>query len=905
MSSTIAPLLHQGQPEGEDSDCTVVVRSAADCWALAHGQISPQQAFAQGHLSLRGSLSALMQVRPFLAEMRQKLPVPELPGVPWLPDSASNSCMACDAVFTMMRRRHHCRSCGQLFCDRCSPYRSGLDARQCDKCRATGLQSRSLREDVSASVRLLEQRLEEVEAAAAQREAEELLGTANAFLCLLAAASGLLLAAGGWRQTLAANAILVVVTRMCFFRQLRALWLCVLVLWKYMQSTWEAKRLCEEDAKRFLSARYRVLAFLGARGLRQLGGVWPKVGQYMSTQGDKWPDEVLAELRKLRDAMPAAPFHTTKRTIEEDLGKSVEELFQHFEEQPIASASIGQVHKATLRDGRLVAVKVQHRHAARQIPIDVAYMRLLARFAWVLTLGEVDLMPVVTEWLGAVLEELDFQNEAKNQIRGRTELLEANVDMVVPEVFLSLCGRRVLVMEFVEGHQVAAGDASLTPDERLEVMTSLVKAYAHGLFVSGHFNGDPHAGNLLVTRRHGKAKCVLLDWGLTKQLSDQRRLAACKLIVSVGMKDTNGIVEAFREMGMNFSANADPEPELLLAILRQISLIENKQESRRMQAKFGETTQKAMSHKMELHTKVDSYTGDFFFIFRVASLIKGLATVLDIKAQCLEIFISVSRGVLAGRRPQRQQSLAPSGQRIWRVAAEALQRGAVGIALNAPAKTFLWSKYSGPLTVGDILRGTKLICKAPPQATSRMLADLPALMKWLESAPAADGTAPAWWPSAEREAACAWLLKGGRQSPSSVMKDLFSEVRRPMFRACMSPIQISKPIMSVESAEVEAAQDSLVASLGADEMRAMHLTDVCLANHPALRDSERSFGQAASAASAAAAALHVKDELWDKATLSNQLSCAKRSRQGELAVVFLTCADADLALQLAELALET
>ncbi|CAK9006832.1 unnamed protein product [Durusdinium trenchii] len=877
------------QPEGEDSDCTVVVRSAADCWALAHGQISPQQAFAQGHLSLRGSLSALMQVRPFLAEMRQKLPVPELPGVPWLPDSASNSCMACDAVFTMMRRRHHCRSCGQLFCDRCSPYRSGLDARQCDKCRATGLQSRSLREDVSASVRLLEQRLEEVEAAAAQREAEELLGTANAFLCLLAAASGLLLAAGGWRQTLAANAILVVVTRMCFFRQLRALWLCVLVLWKYMQSTWEAKRLCEEDAKRFLSARYRVLAFLGARGLRQLGGVWPKVGQYMSTQGDKWPDEVLAELRKLRDAMPAAPFHTTKRTIEEDLGKSVEELFQHFEEQPIASASIGQVHKATLRDGRLVAVKVQHRHAARQIPIDVAYMRLLARFAWVLTLGEVDLMPVVTEWLGAVLEELDFQNEAKNQIRGRTELLEANVDM---------------------------------------------------------------------------AKCVLLDWGLTKQLSDQRRLAACKLIVSVGMKDTNGIVEAFREMGMNFSANADPEPELLLAILRQISLIENKQESRRMQAKFGETTQKAMSHKMELHTKVDSYTGDFFFIFRVASLIKGLATVLDIKAQCLEIFISVSRGVLAGRRPQRQQSLAPSGQRIWRVAAEALQRGAVGIqvakvdangqlqlslslgcvsytswqplhesdpfplgctvlgaplfatavaaelrkrgiALNAPAKTFLWSKYSGPLTVGDILRGTKLICKAPPQATSRMLADLPALMKWLESAPAADGTAPAWWPSAEREAACAWLLKGGRQSPSSVMKDLFSEVRRPMFRACMSPIQISKPIMSVESAEVEAAQDSLVASLGADEMRAMHLTDVCLANHPALRDSERSFGQAASAASAAAAALHVKDELWDKATLSNQLSCAKRSRQGELAVVFLTCADADLALQLAELALET
>lgn len=950
------------QPEGQESDCTVVIRSASDCWALAHGHISPQQAYAQGRLSVRGNLSALMQLRPFVAEMRAKVPVSELPGVAWLPDTASDSCMACDAVFTLMRRRHHCRSCGRLFCDRCSPYRSGIEARQCDQCRAEAV--RPPREDHSSAMRLLEQRLEEVEAAAAQREAEELLGVAWLFLCLSAAAVVLLLAACGSQRSLLAIAAFAVVIRLFMFRQLRALWLCVLVLWKYMQSTWEAKRLCEEDAKRFLSARYRVLAFLGARGLRQLGGVWPKVGQYMSTQGDKWPDEVLAELRKLRDAMPAAPFHTTRKTIQEDLGKSVEELFQHFEEQPIASASIGQVHKATLRDGRLVAVKVQHRHAARQIPVDVAYMRLLARFAYILTLGEVDLMPVVTEWLGAVLEELDFQNEAKNQIRGRTELMEAKLDMVVPEVFPALCGRRVLVMEFVDGHQVGAGDAFLAPEERLQVMTSLVKAYAHGLFVSGHFNGDPHAGNLLVTRRDGKAQCVLLDWGLTKQLSEQRRLAACKLIVAVGMKDTNGIVEAFREMGMNFSLNADPEPDLLLAILRQISLIENKQESRRMQAKFGKTMQKAMSHKMELHTKVDSYTGDFFFIFRVASLIKGLATVLDIKAQFLEIFISVSRGVLAGQRPQLRPFSAPSaGERLWRLATEALQKGAVGIQLvkvdrqgklqlslatgcvaytswqplhesdpfplgctvlgapllaaatakvlkkrgillNAPAEALLWPKYSGPLTVGDVLMGRKAICKAPSRASTRMLADLSALMKWLETAPAADGLAPAWWPAAEREAASAWLLKSGQLLPGDAMKDFFAEVRRPLFKAKMSPVQISKPIMSVESAEVEAAQDTLVASLGADEMRAMHLTDVCLVNHPAMRDSERCFGLSACAASAAVAALHVQDEFWQGAVLTNQLSCVKRNQQGELAVVFLTCADADLAQHLADVALE-
>ncbi|CAE7714049.1 Adck1 [Symbiodinium microadriaticum] len=354
-------------------------------------------------------------------------------------------------------------------------------------------------------------------------------------------------------------------------------------------------------------------------------------------------------------------------------------------------------------------------------------MRLLANLAWLLTLGE------VVEWLGAVLEELDFQNEAKNQSRGRSELQAAGLDIATCHhlPILSWVSMGAFLFEFpekplfpnsdrfgrqlfelgadpndhyatmqskskgkegealvllwrrneVEGHQVTAGDASLSAAERLEVMTSLVRAYAHGLFVSGHFNGDPHAGNLLVTRKNGKAQCVLLDWGLTKELTNQRRLAACKLIVAVGMKDTNGIVEAFREMGMNFSANADPEPELLLTILRHISLIEHKTESRRIEAKFGQTMEKAIYHKMGLHSKVDSYTGDFFFIFRVASLIKGLATVLDIRAQFLEIFIEVSRGVLAGPRPRPAPSLAVHSNaeaRLAREAQRALQSGAVG-----------------------------------------------------------------------------------------------------------------------------------------------------------------------------------------------------------------------------------
>ncbi|CAJ1375457.1 unnamed protein product [Effrenium voratum] len=135
---------------------------------------------------------------------------------------------------------------------------------------------------------------------------------------------------------------------------------------------------------------------------------------------------------------------------------------------------------------------------------------------------------------------------------------------------------------------------------------------------------------------------------------------------------------------------------------------------------------------------------------------------------------------------------------------------------------------------------------------------------------------------------------------SAAMQKLFGEAGRPVYRAALSPVQISKPVLGVESAELEASQDALVASLGTDELRAMHLADVCLANNHALRRSELPHGLAASAAAAAAAAATA--DFW-ATELRNDISCALR-RNGEVAVVFLTCADADLAFELARLLLD-
>eukprot|EP00931_Biecheleriopsis_adriatica_P003534 TRINITY_DN105335_c0_g1_i1.p1 TRINITY_DN105335_c0_g1~~TRINITY_DN105335_c0_g1_i1.p1 ORF type:complete len:1024 (+),score=169.26 TRINITY_DN105335_c0_g1_i1:42-3113(+) len=968
-------LLRRLPGQATNVECTVVLKSVADFWALAEGRMSPQAALARGRLRLEGSLSTLMALRPYATDLRKEIKkCASLFGVTWLPDSASDACMSCDASFTWLRRKHHCRRCGKLFCNNCAPRRSGPSARQCVSCfeaksMAAATQDHE-KEVLTNHVKQLEMRLEDVESSAAAREAEKYLAGATSAVRLASATALLLLSLSSAVETWLICWVLVGLVFVCrglFLRQINAAWITVLILWKLKQSQSEAKRLCGVDAERLLKFRYRLVACLGTHGLRELGGVWPKVGQYISTQGEKWPDEVLAELSKLRDAMPAAHPDVTRRTIEEDLQQPLERVFALFDETPIASASIGQVHKAKLHDGRLVAVKVQHRHAARQIPVDVACMRFLARMVRVLSRGEIDLMPVVTEWLGAVIEELDFQNEAKNQIRGRSELLAAGIDVAVPEVYPQFSGRRVLVMEFIEGRQVASGDA-MQESERLEVMTQLVHAYAHGLFISGHFNGDPHAGNLLVTHRSGRAQCVLLDWGLTKALSDKRRLAACRLMIAVSMKDTSGIVDAFRDMGMNFSVSKDPEPELLLTILRHISLIESKSESRRIDSKFRGMMDKAIDNGIELHSKVDSYTGDFFFIFRVASLIKGLCAVLDVKADFLSIFVQSSRLALAGPKPQPgvtvfpQETLEAELARVFDAAiakgtaigvqiakvtgdgrqilsmcrgtpsytswenlhtsdpfplgspciARALVAAAAELSLRSRGASLaadvsdLWPKFQGPAktTALALLDGAKPWSKPPPRPSVSLLADLHAMIAWLENEPSsAESRFPPWWPPAVHTAACAALLRGAATQPlSEALRELFAIVGKPLFRANMSPIRISKPLMSVESAEVEAAQDALVASIGAEELRNMHLADVCLTNSTAVRSSECPGGFAATAASLAAVAARTWSR-WKQAAEGDDLSCVKRNSRGEVVVVLLTCANAELAQQLATLAL--
>ncbi|OLP84553.1 Ribosomal large subunit pseudouridine synthase B [Symbiodinium microadriaticum] len=150
-----------------------------------------------------------------------------------------------------------------------------------------------------------------------------------------------------------------------------------------------------------------------------------------------------------------------------------------------------------------------------------------------------------------------------------------------------------------------------------------------------------------------------------------------------------------------------------------------------------------------------------------------------------------------------------------------------GISLSAPVASLLWTKFPAPsgTTVGEVLSGAGPWSQAPAAPSARRLADLQEMLKWLETAPPASGSCPSWWPATAHATVCAALLRKVGRTPSEALQSFFSQASRPFFKATQSPVQISKPILSVESAEVEASQDALVASLGADDMRCMHLAD--------------------------------------------------------------------------------
>ncbi|RRQ21895.1 ubiquinone biosynthesis regulatory protein kinase UbiB [Thiohalobacter thiocyanaticus] len=262
------------------------------------------------------------------------------------------------------------------------------------------------------------------------------------------------------------------------------------------------------------------------QALEALGPIYVKFGQILSTRRDLLPDDIAVELARLQDRVPPFPSTQARALIESALGQSIATSFARFEDTPLASASIAQVHSATLHDGREVVVKVVRPGIERTIANDVSLLYYMARLASRYSREARRLRPVevVHEFETTIMDELDLLREAANASQLRRNFSDSEM-LYVPEVYWPLCRRNVMVMERISGIPVSDIEALRRADVDLQLLSERgVEIFFTQVFKHNFFHADMHPGNIFVGRDN---RYLAVDFGIMGTLSpeDQRYLA--------------------------------------------------------------------------------------------------------------------------------------------------------------------------------------------------------------------------------------------------------------------------------------------------------------------------------------------------------------------------------------------
>ncbi|MDR3107111.1 MAG: hypothetical protein LBU05_02770, partial [Bifidobacteriaceae bacterium] len=286
-----------------------------------------------------------------------------------------------------------------------------------------------------------------------------------------------------------------------------------------------------------------------------MGGLIIKIGQFLSVRIDMLPKEYIDELGQLQDAVPPVATEQIAAVIVDQLGAPLDELFARFDAEPLAAASLGQVHRAALPDGREVAVKVLRPGIEQLVETDLRSLRrvlaLLARFTHLLDL--IDWQAVCRDFEDTHRDELDYVKEGRNAETFQRNLL-FNPHVEIPQIHWSHTTERVLTMEFMNGVKIddrAALDAAGV--DRSALARYLMELYLHMLLRDGFFHADPHPGNLFV-RPDGVIQ--LIDFGMVGQLPEQMRAQFVRLVAAFFQRDASAVVSSLQELGF-IAADAD------------------------------------------------------------------------------------------------------------------------------------------------------------------------------------------------------------------------------------------------------------------------------------------------------------------------------------------------------------
>lgn len=396
--------------------------------------------------------------------------------------------------------------------------------------------------------------------------------------------------------------------------------------------------------------------------LGELGATFIKLGQTLSTRADLLPAEFVAELSKLQDSAPPVPFEDVLRVVSEDLGTTSEPPFAALDPTPIASASIGQVHAAVLRDGTQVVVKVRRPGVVEQVELDLEILRNIVEWAQLHTpIGrDYALRPLADEFAYTLRNELDYRREAQNATRMR-RAFEGDHSVWIPRVYESLSTRRVLTLERVGGVKITDVE---TIDRlgipRRAIAENAVRMFLRQLLEIGFFHADPHPGNFFV---QPDGSLAIVDFGMVGRVSEATREHLLRAGLAAMQQDAEELAEQLYALGV---AGRRAHPGAFQKDLDHVIGRYGGLSLRELSAAtvIDELAHIAFRHKLQLPSELA-------LLFRVVTMSEGVGLSLDPEFRYLDYASPIIR-----RAWQRSHSLHSSAVRAGRAAMDAMDLGA-------------------------------------------------------------------------------------------------------------------------------------------------------------------------------------------------------------------------------------
>jgi len=362
------------------------------------------------------------------------------------------------------------------------------------------------------------------------------------------------------------------------------------------------------------------------RSALDLRGVIIKLCQSVATRSDVFPPPFIQVLKQCHDAVPPKPFDVIRAAVESELGKPLSAVFAEFDEAPLASASLAQVHRARLLGGVPVAVKVQYPDIEDIVRTDLANMRRACRVYEFLDPQPLALMPLLEELTTHIGFELDFLREADSADRVRA-LFADDDRVVVPRIHREWSTRRVLTMELVGGLKVtdkaALEAAGLDPGV---VVQDLMRIFVRMILAAGFFQADPHPGNLFAMP---DGRIVIVDFGLAKELPEGFGMGLFELMFSMMTLNESAMIRAFRELGFQTKTG---DPNTFVQIARRML---ERSDGGRFEGEFTEDMTDELFEAIR-EDPVVSVPSDFVLVGRVFALLSGIAHTLGQRANVLE-----------------------------------------------------------------------------------------------------------------------------------------------------------------------------------------------------------------------------------------------------------------------------